>query len=343
MPHRKLFAQLALDAGIHLPPGMALLENSAWLKNFQMACDAQPTLLTVSNSGIPAYLTNYMDPKVIEILVAPMKAAVIFGEAQKGDWVTETATFPVIEYTGEVSSYGDYSENGSTGANANFPQRQSYHYQTLTQWGEKELARAGLAKLDWVSRLNIASALILNKYQNQTYFFGVQGLQNYGALNDPRLVAPITPAPKIAGGVLWADATALEVYQDILNQFSQLQSQTNGLVEMDMPMKLAMSPVAAVNLNKVSAYNVNVRQTLKENFPNMTIETAPEYATASGELVQMIVESLEGQSTATCAFTEKMRAHPVIQQTSSFKQKKSQGTWGAIIFRPFLIAQLLGV
>lgn len=340
---RHILAQLAMDAGIHLPPGMALLDNSAWLHNFQMALDAQPTLLTVSNSGIPAYLTNYMDPKVIEVLVAPMNAALIAGETKKGDWVTETTTFPVVEYTGETSAYGDYSENGSVGANSNFPQRQSFHYQTMTQWGEKELARAGLAKLDWVSRLNIASALILNKFQNSTYFIGVQGLQNYGLLNDPLLSAPITPIPKQAGGVLWEDATAIEIYEDVLNLFKQLQTQATGLVTMDDEMTLALSPVAAVNLNKVSAFNVNVRQTLRENFPKMTIKTAPEYATTSGELVQMILDSLEGQETATCAFTEKMRAHPVIQQTSSWKQKKSQGTWGTIIFRPFLMAQLLGV
>ena len=34
------------------------------------ACDAQPSLVTVSNSGIPSFLSTYIDPKVIEILVA---------------------------------------------------------------------------------------------------------------------------------------------------------------------------------------------------------------------------------------------------------------------------------
>jgi hypothetical protein len=42
------------------------------------------------------------------------------------------------------------------------------------------------------------------------------------------------------------------------------------------------------------------------------------------------------------AFTEKLRAHPVKVELSSFKQKKSQGTWGAIIYRPILIASMLG-
>ena len=30
-------------------------------------------------------------------------------------------------------------------------------------------------------------------------------------------------------------------------------------------------------------------------------------------------------------------------ELSSFKQKTSQGSWGTILFRPFLISQLLGV
>lgn len=338
-----MLQKLAQDAGIVFMGAQPQFLDPAFIRNYGMACDAQPGLITTSNAGIPAMLTTFIDPKVIEILVSPMKAATIAGETKKGDWLTDTIAFPVVEYTGETSSYGDFSENGSVNANSNFPQRQSYQYQTMTQWGEREIERAGLAKLDWVSRQNIASVLILNKFQNNSYFLGIAGLQNYGLLNDPRLIAPITPAVKAAGGVTWANATAIEIYQDVLNLFSQVQAQSNGLVEMDMAMTLALSPVMAVNLNKVSTYNVSVRTTLKENFPNMEIITAPEYATASGQLMQMIVKELEGQTTAETAFTEKMRAHPIIQLTSSWKQKKSQGTWGCIIYRPFLIGQMLGM
>ena len=66
----------------------------------------------------------------------------------------------------------------------------------MTQWGERELERAGLARIDWANRVNIASALTLNKYQNKTYFFGVSGLQNYGLLNDPSLSTAISPTTK---------------------------------------------------------------------------------------------------------------------------------------------------
>lgn len=308
------------------------------------ACDAQPGLITVSNSGIPAYLSNYIDPKLIDVLVAPMKAVDIIGsEVKKGDWVTDTATFPMVESTGEVSSYGDYSENGNAGVNTNFPQRQSYHYQVITQWGEKELDRAGLARIDLANRLNIASALTLNKFQNKSYFYGVAGLQNYGLLNDPGLSAPVTPVTKAAGGVTWAVATAREILDDVAKLYKQVQTQANGLIELDTPMTLGMSPNSEVYLTKTSDFNVNVFDMLKKNYPNLSIKTAPEYATASGELVQLIVDTFEGQKTVDAAFTEKMRAHQIVIGSSSFKQKKSQGTWGAILYRPLFISQMLGV
>lgn len=302
----------------------------------RLALDAQPELVTQSNAGIPAFLSNFVDPRIIEVLVTPMKAAIIAGETKKGDWTTTVATFPVIEYTGEVAAYGDFNNNGSAEANSNFPQRQSYHYQTITQWGEKELDVAALAKIDWASRVNIASVLVLNKYQNATYFNGVAGLQNYGLLNDPNLSAPIVPTTP------WVSAAADVIYADIVRLFQQLQTQANGTIDQDARMCMALSPVNSVNLNKTNSFNVNVLDQIHKNFPNLRVETAPEYLTTSGELVQLIAEEVEGQETLTAAFTEKLRAHAMVVDTSSFKQKKSQGTFGTVIFRPVFIAQMLG-
>ena len=336
--------------GIHFmgaPNGR--FQSPEMASDFRLATDAQPSLVTQSNSGILALLTTYIDPKVIEILVSPMKAAEIVGEEiKKGDWLMDTAYFPVVESTGETSSYGDYNENGRAGANTNDVPRQSYHYQVITEYGERELERQGLNKMDWANRLNIASVLTLNKFQNKSYFYGIAGLQNYGLLNDPTLPASITPGVKANGGTGWLvnakpNATALEVIADIQSLYAQLQTQANGLVELDTKMTLAMSPVSEVALTFTTQYNVNVSDILKKNFPNMTIKTAPEYATASGNLVQLFVDELEGQRTVSVAFTEKLRAHPMVVKESSFRQKKSQGTWGCLVFRPILVSSLLGI
>ncbi len=344
--------------GIHFmgAPNVELQHGNPMLRyamDGRLACDAQPALITTSNSGIPAFLTTYVDPKLIEVLVSPMKAAEILGEGnevKKGDWTTETAMFSMVESTGQTTAYGDYNEAGDAGVNMNFPQRQSFHYQVMSRWGEKELERAGLARVDWANRINVAAALTLNKFQNKTYFFGVSGLQNYGLLNDGSLSSAITPTTKTAGNSnVWfvsgttANATATEVLADIQKLYQTLQSQMGGLIELDTPMTLAMSPAMEVALTFTTIYNVSVADILKKNFPNMVVKTAPEYATTSGQLVQLIVNSVDGQPTAQVAFTEKMRAHPIVVKASSWLQKKSQGTWGCIIFRPAAIAQMIGL
>lgn len=326
------FNQLERDAGIvFMGGGKKLMDDKVAAA---LAMDAQPGLTTVGNSGIPAWMLNYVDPQLIEIILQPTKAAEVFGEMKKGDWTTETATFMTVEPTGEVSSYGDYNNNGVSGVNVNFPQRQSYHYQVFTRWGEREVARAGEAKIDYVARVNEASVNALNRFQNKTYLFGVKGLQNYGVLNDPSLPATTTAAKT------WANSTGEEVYESIRKLFQTLLKQTGGKIDMNTPLLLVCSPTASVDLTKTNQYNVNVIDQLKKNFPNLRVETIPEYSAASGETVQLIVEELDGQRTLDCAFTEKMRAHNMVLEASSIKQKKSQGTWGAIIYRPFCIATM---
>lgn len=321
----KTFKELKRKAGVHFA--------------YDMAMDAQQGMITTSNAGIPAMLSNFISPQTINVLLAPMKAAVILGEKQIGDWTTKTATFPMIELTGEVSSYGDFNNNGSTGANVNMPQRQAYHYQTTSRWGELQMANFSLANIDYVTKINDASILALNKFQNKTYFFGVAGLQNYGLLNDPSLSAALTPTAAWSA----ASTTAEMIYADFVRLFTRVVTQGNGTIDMDAKLVLALSPIASVSLTKTNSFLVNVKKLIAENYPNVRFETAVEYSTASGELVQLIVEEIDSQKTAECAFTEKLRAHRVIAETSSWTQKKSQGTFGTVIYQPFAVAQMLGV
>jgi hypothetical protein len=110
----------------------------------------------------------------------------------------------------------------------------------------------------------------------------------------------------------------------------------------ETPCTLAMSPTMSVALNKTNNFNVNVWDQLKKNFPNLTVKTAVEYTTASGELVQLIFTQVQGQQTAETGFTEKMRAHAVVVGSSSWSQKKSQGTFGTVIYQPFAIVSMIG-
>lgn len=307
-----------------------------------LAMDVQSELVTVTSAGIPWFLANWVDPKLIPILVSPMMAAVIAGESLKGDWLTETAMFLTAEALGETSVYGDYNQSGSSNVNVNFPQRQNILFQCFMQYGQRELGRMGLAKVDWASQQQQANALTLMKALNYLYFYGAANLQNYGLINDPSLPPPLTAA------FAWltnASATANTIYQDVVRMFIQLQTQTNGTVRIDDKMVLAMSPEQSVALQFITQYNTNtVAALLKANFPNLRIETAPEYGppyNSAGQLVQLIVEEVEGHRSVECAYSTKLMAHNMVVDTSSWRQKRTSGGYGAIWYRQVMQVGML--
>ena len=55
------------------------------------------------------------------------------------------------------------------------------------------------------------------------------------------------------------------------------------------------------------------------------------------------MKELDGIPTAELGFTDKYRAHTVEQYSTYTRQKKSGGTFGAVVYRPFAVTQTLGV
>ena len=339
-------------------PGVTMYMPDAWKRDYRLAFDAQPTLSTDPNSGIPSILTTAIDPKVIRIVFAPLNFSAILGEQKAGDWLEETRIFPVVEETGEVSSYGDFNNNGRAGVNLNFPNFQSYLFQTFVRYGERELERAGLARINYVSELNVSASDLLNRYQNLSYAFGISGLQNYGIVNNPYLSAYLTPALKAAGGTSWfsgntPNATANEVYNDIVALVEKLIAQTNGTVELDDEMTLAMSPASALALRFANSFGVYVEDLLKKGFPKMKVMTAPQYGvqnsvnpqgySTAGNAMQLIVKRIQGQEVAYAAFNEKLRAHKIIAEPSAWQQKMTSGSWGTILRMPLGVTGMLGI
>lgn len=324
------FQELKTERGVHFSTGYApqfLTDKS------QIALDGE--LLTEANSGVLSLFTTYVEPRVIKTAVTPLKIAQIFPETMKGTWVDDITKFPVSENTGEVASYGDFNNNGVSGVNVNWETRESYHYQVITQVGERELARAGAAKLDWAAMKQESAVMTLNRFQQKTYLFGVEGLLNYGILNDPSLL------PSIAS-TSWDAMDGQQVYNEVLKLVKLLVTQTDGLIDpTNESMKLVVSPSIALEFNKTNTYNVNVYTQLKTNFPNMVVETVPEYKTNAGNMMQLVVNSYDGVDTVEPTFTEKLRTHRMVMDMTSWKQKRSQGTWGTIIYRPIMIASML--
>ncbi len=348
------FAELGVSM-----PGVTSYLPEEFARDYRLAYDAQPTLASTDpNSSIPMIFTTMVDPKVFEGLFAPNKAATIMGEERRGTWVDDTILFPIVESTGEVSSYDDDSESGVAGANANWPARQNYRFQINKRYGDLELDRAGAARINWIAQLDKSCALMINKFLNVSYFYGIKNLQNYGLFNDPNLNASLTPATKAWGGTTWYNAgqiaaTANEIFADIQNLATQLfATQTAGLLNAESKMVLALSPLSKAALNTTNSFNVNVYKLIKDNYPNLEIVDAVQYATYSssnpqgnpaGNFMQLIAKDVEGQDTGFCAYAERFKAHRIEVKTSSVRQKISATTWGCVLRMTSTIASMVGI
>jgi hypothetical protein len=357
---RAALAMYAAEKGIHFGDSVIGFTEDRSLKSTAFAADAQPSLVTTPSSGIPSFLTTHISPKHIKILTAKNAAAEILGEERVGSFIDTNWIFPVVEHDGQVSAYGDHSNDGNSGANMNFPQRQNFIFQTIGRWGQVELERAALAKIGWAEDVRGAAIDVLQKFLNQMQFYGVAGLSNYGILNSPGLFPAIAPAPKaynngtsgpwMTGSAV--TATALEMYRDVLSLVTQVITQSSGNVTVDSPMKLVMSPSRIAAMQNSNDFNVNVRRLIADNFKNMTVVSAVQYGAVSaqnsqgsavGEIMQVICTEVMGQQVAISTYSEKLRSGPVVLGLSDYQQKMSSGSFGAVVYQCFGVATMIGL
>lgn len=310
-------------------------------KEEAMAMDA--ALLTSPNASIPAELLAFFDPKAIEMLMAKRAATEIFNEVKKGDRATAFAKFRQVENTGYTQPYSDYSDNGKSDVNYNFPIRENYLFETVIQYGDLEAEESAKARISLVSDKQRSAAQNIAIDTNRFYFNGVANLQNYGILNQPNLPTAIVAATGAGGSALWSAKTGAEIYDDIVAMMSDIASRTEGNVDQMSRYKLVVGPARNASLNKLNAFGTEtVYSLIKRNFPNLEVVVAPEYDDSTAK-VQLIALDIDGQATGECAFSEKFIAGRVVPYLSHFAQKFMAGVYGAIIYRPVLVSTMTGM
>ena len=63
-------SELAILAAHGIHTTARAYAQDGWKADIGLAMDAQPTLITSPNAGIPAYLANLLDPEVVRVLTA---------------------------------------------------------------------------------------------------------------------------------------------------------------------------------------------------------------------------------------------------------------------------------
>ena len=282
-----------------------------------LAMDA--ALQLPANIAVPSVLTSYIDTGITSVLYDPRNATKLAKEVKYGDWTTSTAVFKSREAVGMIAPYNDFSPNGRSDINYNFPRREQALFQTIIEYGDFEEALTAEAKLNLAADKQYAAATTIAIAANYFYLFGVAGREITGLLNDPNLNPAVAAAATgTSSSTKWVDKTLLNIYDDIIDLFNELVR---------------------------SEYNTSVMDLLNKYFVGgLEIVVLPELEAENGDNTAiMLVPEIMGEEVAVTAFGEKYRVFPLVREMSGQKQKIAFSTYGGVIKHYDAIASMTGI
>lgn len=237
------------------------------------------------NGGAPVQFLQTFLPGFVRAVTAPRKIDEIVGIQTIGEWHDEEVVQPVLETLGDAVPYADLTPIPLSSWNATFERRTVVRFEKGIKVGSLESARAAAMRLDSASAKRTAAATALHIQRNLVGFRGYNdgNSRTYGFLNDPSLPPYQTVANGAAGSPLWAKKTFLEITADLRNAFSQLELQSQGVVDAkNTPTVLVLPTGGSAFLSVVSDMGVSVAQWLNESYPKCRTVTAPQLQKANG-------------------------------------------------------------
>lgn len=308
-------------------------------KHFGIAFDA----VTLPNTSIPADYATFLDPRVIDVFFAPTVSKEIAPLFKAGSFGDEFYRNRIREAVGRTRPYNDYSTEQTVNSNNNWDYRDAYYMEAVNQYGDKEVATSARALIDVVADQELATATIIDQDLNNIAFFGLAGQRTYGILNEPQRAANLTPS----GGTSWAAKTMEQVVADITAIITRLYENSKGRINRNSKLVITMSPkISGLLLGKISSFGYSVEKWLKDSVGNANITDviiAPQYSTSGGELVDVGCKDMLGQDVWNSLFGELYKSHGVHRELSSFSEKVSAISYGALLRYPFAVQGMLGV
>ena len=120
-------------------------------------------------------------------------------------------------------------------------------------------------------------------------------------------------------------------------------TRTFGRVKTKDSLTFACSPSREAALVTTNSFGKSAMEIIQVAYPNLKIKTSPRYTVNGIENAQLIADNYDGKSVGFCSFNVKMKDHPIVRELSSYRQKKTAGSWGAIIKAPIAISTMTGI
>jgi hypothetical protein len=230
--------------------------------------------------------------------------------------------------------------------NTTFETRHIVRFEEGMQVGRLEEARAAAMKANSPAEKRKAASSALEIIRNLVGFFGYNEGANrtYGLLNDPSLPAYANVAAG-TGGTEWMFKTFLEITADIREMISALRVQSQDRIDPSKtPLVLALATSARDYLSVTSDFGNSVADWLQKTYPNVRVESVPEFDGANGgdNVMYLYAESVDDESTDDSrTFVQvvpaKFQTVGVEQKAKSYMEDYTNATAGTLLKRPFAV------
>lgn len=314
-----------------------------------------PTSMQTSPSvpGLVQFLQAWL-PGYVNFFTAARKIDTLVGMDTIGSWEDEQIVQGMLEPTGNAVPYGDLSNIPLTSWNVNYEWRNVVRFEMGFIVGRLEELRASRIRVSSQGEKRNQAGLALEIQRNRVGFYGYNdgAGRTYGFLNDPGLPAYVTfPNGATSGSPSWNTKTFNDITADIRLGLYTLEVQGMGNIDVETaPITMAL-PVGKRQFLTVtqSVGGISVRQWIRDNYPNLRIETAPELQDANGgsSAVYFYIENFaDGSSDGGKVWQQvvpaKFLALGVERRAKAVVEDAANATAGIMCKRPFGVARFSG-
>lgn len=313
--------------------------------------DAQGGVFTAS-IGTPVQFLQAWLPGFVRAVFAVRKIDELIGISTVGNWHDEEVVQGMIENMGDAVPYGDYTNVPLASWNANFERRTIVRFEKGFKIGKLEEARAAAMRLASAAEKRVSVSQALDIQRNTIGFYGYNSGadRTYGFLNDPSLPAYVNVASGV-NGLPWSGKTYLEITADLLEAFTALQTQSQGVVDPEnTPTTLALPTGISQYLSTVSQYGNSVREWLRQTYPKCRVVSAPQLnaANASANVFYLYADEVEDSAsddsrTWVQAVPAKFQTLGVQNEAKGYIEDFTNATSGAMLKRPYAVVRRSGI
>lgn len=326
--------------------------TEADFRRMTFAMDA--AMITTPSAATLLQFTQAWLPGTIRILTSARKIDALLGERVVGSWEMGSVVQKVMESVGAAQVYSDHGNVPFSSYNATYEERDIVRFEQGFQVGALEDARAALMKDNAAGEKRDAAMMALEISRNRLGFQGFNNGSNrtYGLLNDPGLLAYATVPAGAGGSTKWMDKTFLEIIKDLRTAFAALRTRSGGNID---PKKAPITLATGVSVIEFLSIpndlgTTTVGEWLKENYPNVRTEDAPEFDAANGgaNVCYIYVEKVDATGDDAGQVIQQLiasKVHPlgIEKHVKTTVEDYTNALAGVMVTRPFAVYRITGV